>query len=138
MARSPSPDYLALRKMHRPHNFRWPLVDGYQVAQITDDMGRPIPIERIVIGGSGKYVAALSKNQCCSLTHLKSGAHYFLPAFDNRIRICSTSTRKELSKLGHSKPVTDFGFLDPSEAIYALHEDGHVKWEKVCIYSHSP
>ncbi|KAL1727997.1 WD40-repeat-containing domain protein [Schizophyllum commune] len=96
--------------MHRPSNFRWPLVDGYQVAQLSDDMGRPIPIERIAIGASGKFVAALTP--------------------DNRIRVCTTSTRKELSKLGHSKPVTDFGFLDPSEAIYALHEDGHVKWEK--------
>ncbi|KAI5899208.1 WD40 repeat-like protein [Schizophyllum commune H4-8] len=73
-------------------------------------MGRPMPIERIVIGASGKFVAALT--------------------LDNRIRVCATSTRKEVSKLGHSKHVADFGFLDNSEVIYALHDDGHVKWEK--------
>ncbi|KAL1742779.1 WD40-repeat-containing domain protein [Schizophyllum fasciatum] len=96
--------------MHRPAGFMWPLVDGYQVGQVRDGEGRPMPIESIAVGPGGEYIA--------------------LSGTDKKIRIWSTLRRTEVSKLGHPRRIQGMGFLDQLASIYALHDNIGILWEK--------
>lgn len=109
-ASSPSPDRLALRRMTRPRDFRWPLVDGYQVAQMRNLHGQAQTIKSIAISLSGDYVAVH-----CS---------------DEKIHMWSTATRQEVAKLAHAMPVERFAFTDERGSLLVLHEQGGLRWEK--------